>query len=148
MYKNMLFGCYNSQEIYFKKNIANETYDNKVHNNLKNYTKNKTRKIISTPWTQEEDELLEEKYKQYGNKFSLILKFFPNKTKSSIKNRVNFINKLKIKNIYEEDQKYKINEDNELETYNILEDLFEMDNEQIQFINNLRKLSELSNSHP
>ena len=76
------------------------------------------------------------------------MKFFPNKTKSSIKNRVNFINKLKIKNIYEEDQKYKINEDNELETYNILEDLFEMDNEQIQFINNLRKLSELSNSHP
>ena len=53
MYKNILFGCYNSQEIYFKKNIANETYDNKVHNNLKNYTKNKTRKIISTPWTQE-----------------------------------------------------------------------------------------------
>lgn len=76
------------------------------------------------------------------------MKFFPNKTKSSIKNRVNFINKLKIKNIYEEDQKYKINEDNELETYNILEDLFEMDNEQIQFINNLRELSELSNSHP
>ena len=144
----MLFGCYNSQEIYFKKNIANETYDNKVHNNLKNYTKNKTRKIISTPWTQEEDELLAEKYKQYGNKFSLILKFFPNKTKSSIKNRVNFINKLKIKNIYEEDQKYKISKDNELETYNILEDLFEMDNEQIQFINNPRELSELSNSHP
>lgn len=78
----------------------------------------------------------------------MILKFFPNKTKSSIKNRVNFINKLKIKNIYEEEQKYKINEDNELETYNILEDLFEMDNEQIQFINNLRELSELSNSHP
>ena len=76
------------------------------------------------------------------------MKFFPNKTKSSIKNRVNFINKLKIKNIYEEEQKYKINEDNELETYNILEDLFEMDNEQIQFINNLRELSELSNSHP
>ena len=100
MYKNMLFGCYNSQEIYFKKNIANETYDNKVHNNLKNYTKNKTRKIISTPWTQAEDELLEEKYKQYGNKFSLILKFFPNKTINSIKNRINFINKSKIKNIF------------------------------------------------
>lgn len=148
MYKNMLFGCYNSQEIYFKKNIANETYDNKVHNNLKNYTKNKTRKIISTPWTQAEDELLEEKYKQYGNKFSLILKFFPNKTINSIKNRINFINKSKIKNIYKKNQKYEINEDQESKTYNIFEDLFEMDNEQIQFINNLRELSELSNSHP
>lgn len=78
----------------------------------------------------------------------MILKFFPNKTINSIKNRINFINKSKIKNIYKKNQKYKINEDNELETYNILEDLFEMDNEQIQFINNLRELSELSNSHP
>lgn len=45
--------------------------------------------FVRTQWTKEEDDLLAEKYKIYGSKWSLIRKFFPFRTSNDIKNRFN-----------------------------------------------------------
>lgn len=46
--------------------------------------------FIRTQWTDEEDELLAEKFIQYGSKWSQIRSFFPNRTSNDIKNRFNY----------------------------------------------------------
>ena len=43
--------------------------------------------VNNTEWTKEEDELLLEKYKEYGTKWSTIAKFFNNRTNTNVKNR-------------------------------------------------------------
>ena len=43
--------------------------------------------VCKEPWTQEEDELLQEKYKELGSQWSVIAKFFPSRTDVNIKNR-------------------------------------------------------------
>ena len=40
-----------------------------------------------SPWTEEEDKLLIEKYKEYGSKWKAITDFFPNRTDINVKNR-------------------------------------------------------------
>jgi hypothetical protein len=42
-------------------------------------------KIESAPWTQEEEELLEAKFRQYGSKWYQIGAFFPNRSKAQLK---------------------------------------------------------------
>lgn len=39
------------------------------------------------PWTEAEDNLLQEKYKEYGSKWVIISKFFKNRTDTMVKNR-------------------------------------------------------------
>lgn len=43
--------------------------------------------VCKEPWTQEEDELLQKKYKELGSQWSVIAKFFPSRTDVNIKNR-------------------------------------------------------------
>ncbi|OHT05614.1 hypothetical protein TRFO_26560 [Tritrichomonas foetus] len=43
--------------------------------------------VCKDPWTAQEDELLQEKYKEYGSQWSLIAKFFPSRTDVNLKNR-------------------------------------------------------------
>ena len=42
--------------------------------------------IKNDPWTEEDDKLLKEKYKEYGPKWSLIASFFPSRSDVNIKN--------------------------------------------------------------
>ena len=42
--------------------------------------------IKNEPWTEEEDQLLIEKHKEYGTKWSLIAAYFPNRSDVNIKN--------------------------------------------------------------
>lgn len=46
--------------------------------------------FIRTEWTNEEDDLLLEKYHLYGSRWSQIRQFFPNRTSNDIKNRFNY----------------------------------------------------------
>jgi len=43
------------------------------------------------PWTQEEDDLLEQKVNEFGNKWVTIQQYFPDRTDTSIKNRYKLI---------------------------------------------------------
>ncbi|OHS98441.1 Myb-like DNA-binding domain containing protein [Tritrichomonas foetus] len=43
--------------------------------------------VSKTPWTADEDELLQQKYKELGSQWSIIAKFFPNRTDVNLKNR-------------------------------------------------------------
>ena len=43
--------------------------------------------VCRDPWTAEEDRLLQDKYQELGSRWSLIAKFFPNRTDVSLKNR-------------------------------------------------------------
>ena len=43
--------------------------------------------VTNTPWTEEEDKLLEDKYRELGKQWSKIAKFFPGRTDINIKNR-------------------------------------------------------------
>ena len=43
--------------------------------------------VNNSEWTKEEDELLLEKYKEFGTKWSRIAKFFNNRTNTNVKNR-------------------------------------------------------------
>lgn len=42
--------------------------------------------IAKVPWTDAEDRLLEQKYKEFGSKWHLIAGYFPNRSKNNIKN--------------------------------------------------------------
>lgn len=42
-------------------------------------------------WAKEEDDLLYEKYRLYGNKWSKITQFFPNRSSNSIRNRMKYL---------------------------------------------------------
>lgn len=46
--------------------------------------------FIRTEWTNEEDDLLLEKYHLYGSRWSQIRQFFPHRTSNDIKNRFNY----------------------------------------------------------
>ncbi|OHS92929.1 hypothetical protein TRFO_40718 [Tritrichomonas foetus] len=43
--------------------------------------------VSKDPWTKEQDKLLLEKFNEYGSQWSLIVRFFPNRTDVNIKNR-------------------------------------------------------------
>ncbi|KAH0788928.1 Myb-like DNA-binding domain containing protein [Histomonas meleagridis] len=43
--------------------------------------------VSNAPWTEEEDNLLDEKYRQFGPKWKLIAKFFPKRTDINVKSR-------------------------------------------------------------
>ena len=43
--------------------------------------------VSRDPWTAEEDRLLQDKFQELGSRWSVIAKFFPNRTDVSLKNR-------------------------------------------------------------
>lgn len=75
-------------------------------------------------WTNQEDQLLSQKYLEYGPCWSKIQKFFPNRTSNSIKNRYNYtIKKQMISDDYQKDinesvQGIKVNNNDILEMKN------------------------------
>ena len=44
-------------------------------------------KLSKDPWTKEEDDLLMEKHREHGNKWKIIEKYFPTRSKNNIKQR-------------------------------------------------------------
>ena len=48
-------------------------------------------KINNSPWSEEEDKLLIEKYKEIGNKWCILSKYFDRRTDNSIKNRWKYL---------------------------------------------------------
>jgi hypothetical protein len=55
--------------------------------------------ILKSEWTKEEDSLLEEKIREYGNKWKLLQSFFPGRSETNIKNRYRLILRHKNKEI-------------------------------------------------
>jgi hypothetical protein len=51
------------------------------------YTLHLRPKVNTTPWTSEEDELLRKKVVEFGPRWSLLMRFFPNRTNANVKNR-------------------------------------------------------------
>ena len=49
-------------------------------------------------WTEEEDKLIEMKFLQYGSKWKILAKFFPNRTDVMIRNRWNMLKRKQQKN--------------------------------------------------
>ena len=49
------------------------------------------RRIAGKEWTLEEDNLLKEKVAEFGKKWSIILKFFPNRNENNIKTRYQYL---------------------------------------------------------
>lgn len=62
-------------------------------------------RINTSPWTPEEDRILMLKYLEFGNQWSILSRFFKNRTYSSVKNRF-----LTIKRLEEKTVKKKSNE--------------------------------------
>lgn len=49
--------------------------------------------IVDKPWSNEEDELLLERYKVFGSKWRLIVQAFPSRSINNIRNRFNYLKK-------------------------------------------------------
>ncbi|EAY09940.1 Myb-like DNA-binding domain containing protein [Trichomonas vaginalis G3] len=49
--------------------------------------------VNNSPWTPQEDALLLKKYQEYGTKWTIIAKFFYNRTNTNVKNRFLAINR-------------------------------------------------------
>lgn len=54
--------------------------------------------LDKSPWKEEEDQLLNEKYKELGSKWRLIAQSFPNRTEISVKNRMKKLLRKQAKN--------------------------------------------------
>ena len=50
--------------------------------------------VNNDPWTEQEDELLKQKYNELGSKWSLIARFFTNRTNTNVKNRWIALNRI------------------------------------------------------
>lgn len=95
--------------------------------------------LIRSQWTQEEDDLLLEKYKIYGSKWSQIHQFLPNRTSNDIKNRYNYTLSKKAKNkiSHEDDNDFFSQNHKNIMTPDLFyNDHFNFDNEEFQ-INDL-----------
>lgn len=53
--------------------------------------------VATSPWTAEDDRILEEKYREFGGKWTKIKEFLPNKTAINIKNRYSLLKRKKMK---------------------------------------------------
>lgn len=53
--------------------------------------------VATSPWTPDDDRILEEKYNEYGGKWTKIKEFLPNKTTVNIKNRYSLLKRKKLK---------------------------------------------------
>lgn len=76
---------------YGEKNCWREIADRMPNRNTKQcrerYFNYLSPNINNSPWTEKEDKLLEEKYEEYGSKWSFLKKFFKERSYINIRNR-------------------------------------------------------------
>ena len=88
---------------------------------------------IQNEWTPIEDDLLFEKFKEYGSQWSKIREFFPRRTANSIKNRWNYSVSRRLTQKNEYQQYFNASNLTPLDSQESQEHLFSSDNEE-QFL--------------
>lgn len=61
-------------------------------------------KLSNAPWTDAEDEILDDLYQEFGSKWTTIAEYFPNRSPNCVRNRI----KLKLRKEEKENEKQKI----------------------------------------
>lgn len=121
---------------------------NKISKTLKNRTARQCRErwnhylrpgIVTSPWTNEEDEILSKLYNEIGAKWSIIRSNLPGRTDISIKNRWTLISR---KNVKQAKQKLRQDTQPKIESESSCDNVLDICDEKVEFDEFLKHLEE------